>query len=230
MTTLTLVSGIPRAGKSSLCDAIEASGTGFTHVPLDRYVRPVPAGQAFLDWIASPDCIDWDRVLAHLAILDAGVPCHSPRPDWESGWRSWISEGGALTTGPGRRMEPPRGGYLVAGTHAFAFPAAPRAHRATMQVFVETPDDVVATRLTSRRVAPHEARAVLHSLLAPNTPMIRRAVHAADLVIDGTAARPVQVRRFLDAHARFVVERGTPGGYVRCAGERDVGADGATGA
>jgi RNase adaptor protein for sRNA GlmZ degradation len=104
-------------------------------------------------------------------------------------------------------MEPPRAGYLVAGTHAFTFPAAPRAHRVTMQVFVETPDEVVAERLTSRRVAPEQARAVLHDQLAPNTPTIRRDAQAADLIIDGTAARPVQVRRFLDAHAQFVAGR-----------------------
>ena len=201
MTTFALISGIPRAGKSSLCDAVEASGTGFTHVPLDRYVRPVPAGYAFLDWIARPACIAWDRLRAHLAILDAGVPCYLPRPDWERGWRAWISEGGALDAGPGRRMEPARVGYLIAGTHAFAFPAGGRV---AIRVFVATPDAVVAERLTGERLDPARARTVIRDRLAPNTAAIRRGAEIADLVVDGTADRPAQVRRFLDAHARLV--------------------------
>ena len=106
MATIVLVSGIPRAGKSSLCDAIEASGAGFTHVPLDRYVRPVPPLRTFLDWIATPACIAWDHLRSHIALLEAGVPCYSPRPNWENGWRTWVSGGGALESGPGRRMNP----------------------------------------------------------------------------------------------------------------------------
>jgi hypothetical protein len=207
MATFTLVSGIPRAGKSSLCDAIEASGAGFTHVPLDRYVRPVPVGHAFLDWIASPACIAWAHLLSHLAILDRGVPCYSPRPDWDGGWRAWTSEGGALDAGPGRRMEPARTGYLIAGTHAFAFPTGGRA---ALRVFVETPDAVVAERLTGDRVDPARASAVIRDRLAPNTVEIRRGVQTADVVLDGTAERPAQVRRFLDAHTRFVAGRGPP--------------------
>jgi hypothetical protein len=201
MTTFALVSGVPRAGKSSLCDAVEASGAGFTHVPLDRYVRPVPGAHAFLDWIASPTCIDWDRLLAHLAVLEAGVPCYSPRPDWEGGWRGWISDGGPLDAGPGRRMAPARVGYLIAGTHAFAFPAGGRA---AIRVFVASPDFVVAERLTGERVDPARARAIVRARLAPNTAAIRRGARNADLVVDGTAERPAQVRRFLDAHARLV--------------------------
>jgi hypothetical protein len=198
MTTLTLVGGIPRAGKSSLCDAVEAAGLGFTHVPLDRYVLPVPAGRAFLEWIATPACIAWDLLLAHLDLLEAGVPCYSPRPAWERDWREWDCAGGALTRGAGRRMEPAAAGYLLAGTHAFA---CPPQRLPTLRVFVRTPLAVVAERLTG---LPHDrraARAVVRARLAPNTAALLRARHQAEAVVDGTARRAEQVRSFLDAHA-----------------------------
>ena len=38
MVTPTLLTGIPRAAKSPFCDAVEASGRGFTHLPLDRRI------------------------------------------------------------------------------------------------------------------------------------------------------------------------------------------------
>ncbi|MBW3569976.1 MAG: hypothetical protein KY467_02605 [Gemmatimonadetes bacterium] len=199
MAHVVLVSGIPRAGKSSFCDAIEAAREGFTHVPLDRYVRPVPAATHFLNWIASPNCIAWDHLRSHLAILESGEPCYSPRPAWEGGWRSWISAGGAIADGPGRRMEPACRAYLVAGTHAFAFAAMPRP----MRVFVHTPGEVIAERLTGTRVDPATAERVISRGLAPNTAAVRQDVHAADLVIDGTAHRSTQVREFLAAFTEF---------------------------
>lgn len=161
----------------------------------------MPASRALLDWIASPACIAWDHLRSHLAILGSGVPCYSPRPDWERGWRGWLSAGGALDAGPGRRMASARVGYLIAGTHAFAFAAGDHA---AMRVFVQTPDEVVAERLAGARLDPAQARAVLRDRLAPNTAAIRRGARTANLVIDGTAERPAQVRRFLDAHAQFV--------------------------
>ena len=200
LATLTLVTGIPRAGKSSLCDAIEAAGAGFTHVPLDRYVLPVPAGRTFLDWIATPGCIAWDLLLAHLALLASGAVCYSPRPAWEQEWREWLCGGGALADGPGRRMEPATTGYLLAGTHAFHCPAKPR----TLRVLVRTPLDVVAERLTGHRVGRRAARALVRARLAPNTAAILREGRRADLIVDGTADRPSQVRQFLTAHAARV--------------------------
>ena len=198
MPGIVLVSGIPRAGKSSLCDAIEASGAGFTHVPLDRYVLPVPSPRTFLDWIASPACIDWDRLRAHLEVLESGLACYSPRPDWEDGWRGWRSEGGAIVDGPGRRMEPARTGYLVAGTHSFEL------REGAMRVFVQTPFEVGAERLTGSRAGAAGARALVLGRLAPNTAGIARGAGRAHLVVDGTAERPAQLRRFMDAHARFL--------------------------
>ena len=201
MTTFVLVSGIPRAGKSSLCDAIEASGAGFTHVPLDRYVRPVPPSRTLLDWIATPACIAWEQLRAHIALLEAGVSCYSPRPNWEEGWRNWISDGGALERAPGWRMDPARVGYLLAGTHAFAF--SDHSDRA-MRVFVETAEEVVAERLTGRRVDRPRARSLIRERLAANIDDILSQAHVADWTIDGTADRPAQLRRFLTCYAQFV--------------------------
>jgi hypothetical protein len=204
MPAIILVSGIPRAGKSSLCDAIEASGAGFTHVPLDRYVRPVPMSHAFLDWIADPACIDWPRLRSHLDILRSDAACYSPRPDWENGWRGWRCEGGAIPRGPGRRMEPARSGYLIAGTHAFALGAG-------MRVFVRTPDVVVAERLMGARLDAAGAYAVIRDRLAPNLAEIARGAETAHLVIDGTARRRTQLRHLLNAHARYLRSGGTEG-------------------
>ena len=211
MATLTLVTGIPRAGKSSLCDAVEAEGAGFTHVPLDRYVLPVPAGRTFLDWIAAPACIAWDHLSAHLALLEAGASCYSPRPAWERDWREWVSAGGALDTAPGRRMEPAAAGYLLAGTHAFACPPglAPTL-RPTLRVFVRTPLTVVAERLTGERSAPAAARDVVRTRLAANAAQILRARRRADVVVDGTAERRAQVQQYLAFHADHVARRVEP--------------------
>ena len=202
MASFALVTGVPRAGKSSLCDAIEAAGAGFTHVPLDRYVLPVPAGRTFLDWIAGPACIAWDHLSAHLALLEAGVACYSPRPAWEQDWRAWVSAGGALDSAPGRRMAPATAGYLLAGTHAFACPLglAP-ALRPTLRVFVRTPLTVIAERLTGERLSPPAARRMVRARLASNTARLLGERRRADLVVDGTAERRVQVQRFLALHA-----------------------------
>ena len=201
MATIVLVSGIPRAGKSSLCDAIEASGAGFTHVPLDRYVRPVPPLRTFLDWIATPACIAWDHLRSHIALLEAGVPCYSPRPNWENGWRTWVSDGGALESGPGRRMNPANTGYLIAGTHAFAYPE--RADGA-MRVFVDTPEQVVAERLTGTRVDRLRAHILIRERLAANIDGILGQAHTADCTIIGTMDRKAQLRRFHTCYAQFV--------------------------
>jgi uridine kinase len=194
MSTFVVVTGIPRAGKSSLCDAIQSSLLGFTHIPLDRYVRPVPDSATFLDWIASPSCIAWDTLRKHIGLLEAGTPCYSPRPDWDNGWKQWLCEGGAIADGPGRRMEPARVGYLIPGTHAFALPDAIEAAR----VYVETPDVVVAERLMQTRVDPGRATAILNERLAPNLESIRSQRACADLVIDGTADSSTQVARFCE--------------------------------
>jgi hypothetical protein len=222
MATLALVTGIPRAGKSSLCDAIEAAGVGFTHVPLDRYVLPVPTGQAFLEWIATPACIAWDHLLDHLALLEAGTVCYSPRPAWERGWRTWACAGGALATGPGRRMEPGRGGYLLAGTHAFQ---CPLQLLPTLRVFVRTPLAVVAERLIGHRVERRAAGGVVRARLASNTAAILRERRRADVIIDGTADRNRQVRRFLEGHATFVAQHRPSASAAVAAAERGGAAD-----
>jgi hypothetical protein len=222
LSTLVLVTGVPRAGKSSLCDAIEAAGAGFTHVPLDRYVLPVPPGWAFLAWIATPACIAWDLLSAHLALLASGTLCYSPRPAWERDWREWQCAGGALVHGPGRRMAPAELGYLVAGTHAFHCPPAPR----TLRVFVRTPLEVVAERLTGVRVARRAARGLVRARLAPNTAAVLRERRRADLIVDGTADRPSQVRQFLDAHAARGHARDTAGASAAMAVGRGGAGDG----
>ena len=200
MPKFALISGVPRAGKSSLCDAIMEREPGFTHVPLDRYVRPVPRSATFLEWIATPACIAWDHLLAHIAILESGSPCYSPRPDWEGGWGDWISEGGAIPDGPGRRMEPARLGYLLPGTHAFALPSSAGP---AVRIFVETPEAVIAERLSGVPHEGEEATAVVRQWLGDNPALILDQARSAHLIIDGTAPRPLQCSRFLDFCSTF---------------------------
>jgi uridine kinase len=196
MSLYVLVSGIPRAGKSSFCDAVEASGNGFTHIPLDRYVLPVPSSRTFLDWIATPACIAWDHLAAHMEVLESGESCYTPRPNWEAGWRDWISAGGAIKVGLGRLMRPAQIGYLIAGTHAFNFPVQ---HRDAMRVFVQTPEVVVAERLARVTIDPEKASAFIRERLASNVDAILGQAHTADVIIDGTVERRVQVRNFLQS-------------------------------
>ena len=171
-------------------------------MPLDRYVLPVPPGQAFLAWIATPACIAWHHLLAHLRVLESGVPCYSPRPAWERDWREWACAGGALTRGAGRRMAPAAVGYLLAGTHAFA---CPPQRLPTLRVFVQTPLSVVAERLGGHPAPRRAARAFVRARLAPNTAALLRERRRAHTIVDGTADRAVQVRSFLDAHAHAFV-------------------------
>ncbi len=191
-------------------------------MPLDRYVLPVPAGQTFLAWIATPVCIAWDQLITHLALLASGVPCYSPRPAWERDWREWVCAGGALAGGAGRRMEPAAAGYLLAGTHAFACPPQTLP---TLRVFVRTPLVVVAERITGRRADRRAARALVRARLSPNTAALLRERRWADVIIDGTADRPAQVRRFLDVHAARFWRGTAPIPESVGAAERGVAAD-----
>jgi hypothetical protein len=195
-----LISGVPRAGKSSLSDAIVARHPGFTHVPLDRYVIPVPASQSFLEWIATPACIAWDRLLAHIAILELGSHCYTPHPDWKDGRGEWTSDGGAIAHGPGRRMEPARVGYLVPGTHAFAFPASVGP---AIRIFVDTPEDVIAQRLSGGRERGERAKATIRKWLGANPQLIAAQAPLADFVIDGTVGREEQLARFMKKAGAF---------------------------
>lgn len=62
-------------------------------------------------------------------------------------------------------------------------------------------------RLTGAPAVPATAARVIDERLAPNTALVRRDVDAADLVIDGTAERPTQVRAFVHAFTAFFADR-----------------------
>ena len=195
-----LISGVPTAGKSSLSDAIEATGPGFTHIPLDRYIKPVPEAHTFLEWVRTPACIAWDHLREHVRILESGQQCYTPRPDWDGGRGVWISAGGRLEDGPGRRMDPAQIGYLLPGTHSFAF--SPEAGSA-VSVFLEVPDRVVAERLTGAKHDERRAAEIVKERLGTNPDLIRNQASLADLVMPGTGDRSQQVSRFLEFFERF---------------------------
>ncbi|MFG1691657.1 hypothetical protein ACGF5M_05845, partial [Gemmatimonadota bacterium] len=203
-----LISGVPTAGKSSLCDAIEATQSGFTHIPLDRYIKPVPESLTFLEWVRTPGCIAWDHLRDHVRILESGEHCYTPKPEWDDGRGEWISAGGRLEDGPGRRMEPADIGYLLPGTHSFAFPS--EAGSAVL-VFLEVPDRVVAERLTGKEQDETRATEIVRERLGTNPGLIRSQASLADLVMPGTGDRSKQVSQFLGFFERFF-EGGAGGG------------------
>jgi uridine kinase len=202
MRRFVLISGVPRAGKSSFADAIVERQPGFTHVSLDRYIRPLPEGVSFVQWVKNPSCIEWDRLRAHIGILESGSVCFTPQQDWKHQRGKWISDGGAIADGPGRRMEPAGLAYLIVGTHAFEFPADGAGN--PMRVFVDTPDDVIAARFAGAAVSQENVAGVLHTYLSDNARRILAQKPHADLIIDGTTSRDDQVARFSATYAHHV--------------------------
>jgi hypothetical protein len=188
---------LPRAGKSSFCDYLEKSGAGFTHISLDRYIRPVPAGLTFLQWVAAPSCIAWDHLASHLDILESGKVCYSPRQD-QTPQFNWISEGGAIPNGPGRRMEPAVEGYLLAGCHAWALPFDTALR---LRAFVQTPLQVIADRFEGSPVERSRVPEVLDRYIAAAEPILKQEA-LSNVILDGTAPRENQVAVFLDAYMR----------------------------
>ena len=179
---IILVSGLPGAGKSSFGDAVEKSSLGFTHVPLDKYIMPIPERQTFLQWVREPSCIDWDLLVSHLKILFSGKPCFTPKPDWEQRGRR-TSNGGQIQDGPGKKMISSERGYILAGTHAFSLP---EINCKRIAVYIDTSDAVIASRLKGSPVHPEMAAEVILEHLNDNPAPLRLFRSQADLVIDGT--------------------------------------------
>ena len=179
MPEVFLVTGISRAGKSSFCRAVQSEGLGLTHMPLDCYLRPTPPGVTFIEWLATPDCVDWHTVATHLQILLSGRRCYCPVPNWARRSEPWKSLGG-ITGNNGTVMEPAARGYLLEGTQAFSYPG-----NVTARIFIATPDEIIAQRLTGVPRCATDASAFLAGRLARNLATLRAQVGRADLVVGG---------------------------------------------
>lgn len=190
---LLLVAGFPRAGKSSFADAVERSDLGFAHVPMDRYIMPIPGGMSFLEWVKEPACVDWNLLAEHLDILNTGRVCFTPKPDWSQRGRRECA-GGAISDGRGRRMLPTERGYLVEGTHVYSL----KAVDSPIKVFIETPDLVLASRLEGRAVSEEDKDRVIRHHLSENLVPLQRLRGEAELVIDGTWTHEDQVQFLRD--------------------------------
>jgi uridine kinase len=188
---LILVAGLPRAGKSSFADAVEAHVPDYTHVPLDKYICEVPPTSSFLDWVNSPRCIDWPLLHEHLDYLRAGYPCYTPLPDWSN--RGQRTSAGGLERG-GRLMQPARRGYVIPGSYAFRMPLVGEP---TYKIFIHTPPGVIAERLVARSVLPEEIEPILDQHLSPNWREIQGYIEEASLVLSGLASRSEQLQQFL---------------------------------
>lgn len=186
------ISGLPGAGKSSFADAVTSLEDGYTHVPLDKYIREVPEEISFLDWVSLPECIDWLLLRTHFQRLNSGMACFTPAPDWRNrGKRK--SDGGSESGG--QLMKPAARGYLLPGCHAFQF----REPQCTVfRVFIKTEHSILAQRLAGH---PVEADRVEHTLdhhLSSNWREIEAYGDASDLTISGIDQPTLQVRKLLD--------------------------------
>lgn len=173
-----LISGLPRAGKTTIADALAA--VGYTHVPLDRYIRRMPEGVSFLEWVSSPACIDWDLLSHHLSALQQGQVVEAPA-DWGPTW----AEGGLSYTdgGNGRRrvMHPSTKGYVVPGCYSFHVQAD---EREVLRVFVSAPRATIAERIVGA-VSVDSAEGILDVHLSQNWRDIESYADQAELVLSG---------------------------------------------
>ena len=190
MTTLVLVAGLPRAGKTTFARHLCAALPQAAHLPLDKYFFDVPAAATFLEWVQRPEAIDWATLAEHLERLKRGYDCYTPCIDWEgSGQR--ISKGGDVAH---PRSVLVRGGaryYVIPGCFAFALPldGVPRC-----RVFVQTPFAAVAARWRGQPVAAAEVETTL-TACSPGYDALLRFASDADVVIDGTGPADEQVER-----------------------------------
>jgi|GEM_PF-1585089 len=189
---LVLISGLPRSGKSTFADALESSVDGFTHVPLDKYIKEIPEGVSFLDWVDTPACIDWELLNAHIKFLKHGKACFTPQPDWNARGRR-TSDGG-LESG-GRYMRPAKIACVIPGCHAFRFPTLDAR---IVRVFMETPYEIIVARLAGNASQGGPANVTLDEHLSMNWRTIENYSKEADLIIRGTDDGKVQIRRLLD--------------------------------
>lgn len=199
-----LVSGMPRVGKTSFADYIDSSDLGLTHVPLDKYFLPTPAGKTFLEWVKWPSCIDWGLLLDHLEILSSGRICFSPSQIWTDGRnsRETLSRGGSNQDSNGRKMVPKERGCLVTGCHSFSL-------RDTLsniiKLYVDTPDSVLACRLENRLVLHHEIASVIKDRLGESPMVLGPYKGEADIIVDGTLPHDEQYLQFASDLASFGV-------------------------
>ncbi len=186
---ILLIAGIPRAGKTTLAQNIEESALELTHVPLDSYIMPVPEGVSFLEWVKTPKCIDWSLLQNHLEILTNGKHCFSPKMNWH-GKTYRVSEGGNIENGLGKKMTPNRTGYLLPGTHSFSFLFSGWA---SLRIYINTPDETLASRLEGKKVVSEAAGNVIAKHLGDNPNPLRLLERQADYVINGTLNKKEQI-------------------------------------
>lgn len=182
---IVLISGLSQSGKSSFAEAVANAGLGYTHVPLDKYILEVPEGFTFLEWVDSPNCIDWELLQVHLETLKRGEECHTPQFDFDNRCRR--------VEGPGRLLKPAERGYLVPGCHAIRMPLTDGP---SFKIFVHTPLNAVASRHLDMEVDEVSAPRILDERHSPGWRKILSYQNEADLVISGTDPQEKQISDF----------------------------------
>jgi len=197
-----LVSGMPRAGKTSFAEYIDSSDLGLTHVPLDKYFLPTPSGKTFLEWVKWPACIDWELLLVHLEILSSGRTCFSPSQIWtdDHNSRQTLSRGSPYQENNGRKMTPKERGFLITGCHSFTLPKTPRK---IIKVYVDIPDSVLASRFENRSVPHDEIASVIKDRIGESPMVLKPYKDEADIIVDGTLPHSEQYSQFASDLAAF---------------------------
>lgn len=192
---LVLVAGLPGAGKTTFANYIEQANIGFTHIPMDKYIKPIPDNKTFLEWVKHPDCVDWALLQQHLKLLNNKQICYTPKPDWNQRGKR-LDEGG-INKGPGRLLKPANRGYIIPGTHVFSFPDT--AH---LKIFIKTSPEALAIRLANRHNETHSQelspRITIHKYLGSNPAVLHPLESCADYILDGTQNHKLQLKLFLE--------------------------------
>ena len=173
------MSGLPGAGKKTFAQAIEARDIGYSCLPLERYLMPVPAHTTFMGWVSDFECIDSRRLQLQLGELFAGQAV-TTAPGVE------LAEPARVADCPGVFVTPAALGFIIPGTHAFSV-----RHDGveTVKVYVEVSDEALASRERSRRG--------LRQTLGPYVDKLESLRQDADLVIRGDGMVEVQVDAFI---------------------------------
>ena len=189
---IILISGLSRSGKSSFADELVSFNNKFTHVPLDKYIKEVPEGISFLDWVELPQCLDWPLLDLHLKYLENGFDCFTPAPDWnEHGKRK--SDGGLYSGG--RLMKSAEVGYIIPGCHSFRMP---ESSERKYKIFIDTPHSVIAERIAGRTISTEMIYSILENNLSKNWRNIEEYSSEADLVLSGIENRQSQIRTVIE--------------------------------
>lgn len=181
---IVAIAGAPASGKSTVAERLAGQLPGAAVLPMDgfHYDDAVLDGWGLRSRKGSPPTFDVDGLAHMLARLagDDGRPVAVPVFDR----RLEISRAGARIIGPEVRLIICEGNYLLLDDPAWQ----PLAAYFDLTVMVETPLEVLETRLLRRWKGQPEGPAKVAENDLPNARLVVERSRCADLVLDGQGA------------------------------------------